>query len=117
MSQKSFRSLGVRPQVVDALAARGIITPFPVQELVLPDALAGSDVLVKSPTGSGKTLAFGLALVEPVQERRHQPGAGLIVGDLATHVPRDECGDLLRLVRPAVALGAQESASVHHRDQ
>ena len=59
----------------------------------------------------------GLALVEPVQERRHQPGAGLIVGDLATHVPRDECGDLLRLVRPAVALGAQESASVHHRDQ
>ena len=51
---ESFRSLGVRPQVVDALAARGIDTPFPIQRLVLPEALAGVDVLAKSPTGSGK---------------------------------------------------------------
>jgi ATP-dependent RNA helicase RhlE len=64
MSNQSFRSLGVRPQVVDALAARGITSPFPIQERVLPDAIAGSDVLAKSPTGSGKTLAFGLALLE-----------------------------------------------------
>ena len=64
MSNQSFRSLGVRPQVVDALAARGITSPFPIQERVLPDAIAGSDVLAKSPTGSGKTLAFGLALIE-----------------------------------------------------
>jgi ATP-dependent RNA helicase RhlE len=64
MSNESFRSLGVRPQIVDALAARGITTPFPIQRLVLPDALAGADVLAKSPTGSGKTLVFGLAVVE-----------------------------------------------------
>ena len=41
-----------------ALADRGITAPFPVQRLVVPDVLAGRDVLVKSPTGSGKTLAF-----------------------------------------------------------
>jgi len=64
MSDASFRTLGVRPQIVDALAARGIESPFPVQRIVLPDALAGNDVLAKSPTGSGKTLAFGLTVVE-----------------------------------------------------
>jgi len=69
MSDGGFRALGVRPQVVDALAERGIESPFPIQQLVLPDAIAGSDVLAKSPTGSGKTIAFGLAVVE-----RTRPG-------------------------------------------
>ena len=34
--------------------------PFPIQELVIPDALTGADVLAKAPTGSGKTFAFGV---------------------------------------------------------
>jgi ATP-dependent RNA helicase RhlE len=64
MSQQSFRELGVSATVVDALAARSIHKPFRIQELVLPDALAGLDVLAKSPTGSGKTLAFAIPIVE-----------------------------------------------------
>jgi superfamily II DNA/RNA helicase len=48
--------------VVRALAKRGIAQPFPVQEMVVRDALAGRDLLVQSPTGSGKTLAFGIPL-------------------------------------------------------
>src|SRR5207237_5972516 len=64
MSQQSFRELGVSRPVVDALAARSIHTPFSIQELALPDALAGLDVLVRSPTGSGKTLAFAVPIVE-----------------------------------------------------
>jgi superfamily II DNA/RNA helicase len=54
MSQKSFRELGVSEAVVAELATRSILEPFRIQELVLPDALAGLDVLAKSPTGSGK---------------------------------------------------------------
>ena len=53
MSDLSFRALGASPEVVDALAERGIHEPFRIQTLVLPDALAGLDVLAKSPTGSG----------------------------------------------------------------
>ncbi len=64
MSQQSFRELGVSAPVVDALAARSIHAPFRIQELVLPDALAGLDVLAKSPTGSGKTLAFAVPIAE-----------------------------------------------------
>jgi ATP-dependent RNA helicase RhlE len=64
MQDQSFRALGVSAEVADALERRGIVTPFPIQGLVLPDALAGLDVLAKAPTGSGKTLAFGLPVVE-----------------------------------------------------
>jgi ATP-dependent RNA helicase RhlE len=64
MQDQSFRALGVSAEVADALERRGIVTPFPIQALVLPDALAGLDVLAKAPTGSGKTLAFGLPVVE-----------------------------------------------------
>ncbi|MBS1890841.1 MAG: DEAD/DEAH box helicase, partial [Actinobacteria bacterium] len=56
--------------MVDALRARSIIEPFPVQKLVIADALAGHDLLVQSPTGSGKTLAFGVPLVDLLE-----PGA------------------------------------------
>src|SRR5215210_7201883 len=60
---KTFADLGVSGPVRAALDSRGITTPFPVQELVLPVALTGRDVMVSSPTGSGKTLAFGLPLI------------------------------------------------------
>ena len=64
MSQESFRALGISADIAQSLEQRGIITPFPIQALVLPDALAGLDVLAKAPTGSGKTFAFGLPIVE-----------------------------------------------------
>ncbi|MBA2460786.1 MAG: DEAD/DEAH box helicase [Actinobacteria bacterium] len=50
---QSFHELGVSARVAQALAERDIHTPFRIQTLVLPDALAGRDVLAKSPTGSG----------------------------------------------------------------
>jgi len=62
----SFADLGVSQPVVRALATRNILEPFPVQTLVIPDALAGRDVLVRSKTGSGKTLAFAIPIVERV---------------------------------------------------
>ncbi len=50
-----------------ALSRRGITQPFPIQRMVIRDALAGNDLLVQSPTGSGKTLAFGLPLVDLIE--------------------------------------------------
>jgi superfamily II DNA/RNA helicase len=79
MSQQSFAALGVSAPVTEALAARGISHPFRIQSLVVPDALAGQDVLAKSPTGSGKTLAFGLPLVERLDSRDGAPGALVLV--------------------------------------
>jgi ATP-dependent RNA helicase RhlE len=61
--------------VVDALRARSIAQPFPVQEMVIRDALAGRDLLVQSPTGSGKTLAFGVPLVDLIRPGGKGPHA------------------------------------------
>jgi ATP-dependent RNA helicase RhlE len=66
MSTQSFADLGVSESVARALSASGIDSPFAVQQSVVPDVLAGRDVLVKAPTGSGKTLAFGVPLVERI---------------------------------------------------
>src|SRR5437868_5054978 len=115
MSNESFRSLGVRPQIVDALAARAITAPFPIQQLVLRDALAGSDVLVKSPTGSGKTLAFGLALAERTRSGGPAPASLVLVPtrELAVQVaeelraPAKAAGLRVEAVYGGVPLGQQ----------
>jgi ATP-dependent RNA helicase RhlE len=79
VSHQSFRELGVSAPVVDALAARSIHEPFPIQALALPDALAGLDVLAKSPTGSGKTLAFALPIVQRTATTDTRPSALVLV--------------------------------------
>ena len=91
MSQQSFRELGASRPVVDALAARSIHQPFRIQELVLPDALAGLDVLAKSPTGSGKTLAFAVPIVERTTANDPRPSALVLVPtrELASQVTED----------------------------
>jgi ATP-dependent RNA helicase RhlE len=91
MSQQSFRELGVSTPVVDALAARSIREPFSIQTLVLPDALGGVDVLVRSPTGSGKTLAFALAIVERTPPAAPRPSALVLVPtrELASQVSEE----------------------------
>ena len=79
MSNQSFRELGASAPVVAALAARSIVKPFSIQELVLPDALQGLDVLVRSPTGSGKTLAFAVPIVERIEPGDPRPTALVLV--------------------------------------
>jgi superfamily II DNA/RNA helicase len=79
LTQHTFRELGVSTPIVDALSARSIHQPFPIQALVLPDALAGIDVLAKSPTGSGKTLAFAVPIVERTVATDPRPTALVLV--------------------------------------
>ena len=59
-----FADFGVSAPVLEVLARRNIIETFTIQARVLPDALAGRDVLARSCTGSGKTLAFAVPMVE-----------------------------------------------------
>ena len=76
---ESFSSLGVSAEVEHSLAARGIAEPFRIQTLVIPDAIAGRDILGQAPTGSGKTLAFGLPLVEVLSPQEKAPAALVLV--------------------------------------
>jgi len=78
-SVPSFTDLGLAPDLVDALSARGVTAPFPIQAATIPDALEGRDICGRAPTGSGKTIAFGLPIVERVQPARPRRPSCLIL--------------------------------------
>ncbi len=67
-SPTTFAELGVPGPLVAELARQGISAPFAIQSRVLPDALAGCDMLGRAQTGSGKTLAFGLPMLTRLAE-------------------------------------------------
>ncbi|MBA2324142.1 MAG: DEAD/DEAH box helicase [Pseudonocardiales bacterium] len=60
----TFAELGVHPDIVRALNEVGIERTFAIQELTLPLALAGEDVIGQARTGTGKTLGFGVPLLQ-----------------------------------------------------
>ena len=107
MSSKSFEALGASRPVVEALTKAGITDAFPVQSLVLPDALAGRDVLVKSPTGSGKTIAFAVPLVERIEAGDPRP-TGLVLAPT-----RELAQQIVEELRPLAAARALSIAAVY----
>ncbi len=71
----SFNQLGLRVELLKAVAAKGYIDPTPVQSRAIPVILNGRDILARAQTGTGKTDAFALPLVEilsrHLDEERH----------------------------------------------
>jgi superfamily II DNA/RNA helicase len=65
-SNPLFSALGVRRETVEALESVGITRAFAIQELTLPIALGGSDVIGQARTGTGKTLGFGIPILQRV---------------------------------------------------
>jgi ATP-dependent RNA helicase RhlE len=88
MSSQSFADLGVSRAVAGSLSQSGITQPFAIQRAVIADAIAGRDVIAKSPTGSGKTLAFGIPLVERISAEDPRPAALVLAPtrELATQI-------------------------------
>ena len=68
----TFAELGTQTDVVRALTEAGIERAFAIQELTLPLALAGEDIIGQARTGTGKTLGFGV----PLLQRITNPGDG-----------------------------------------
>lgn len=100
----SFADLGLCDELVGVLAARGIHSPFPVQEMTIPDALAGHDVCGKAKTGSGKTLAFGLPVLQLMGRASPRFPTGLVLvptRELASQV-KEELGPLAKAVKRKV---------------
>jgi ATP-dependent RNA helicase RhlE len=106
---KSFQDLGVSAPVIEALAKVGVVAPFPVQALVMRDAMSGADVLAKSETGSGKTLAFAIPIVERLDRSASKRPLALVLvptRELAVQV-RDDFAPVARAkgLKMAVAYG------------
>jgi len=65
-TNSNFADLGVDEKLIAALKESGIEYPFPIQEMAIPIALTGADIIGQARTGTGKTLAFGLPLLQHV---------------------------------------------------
>src|SRR3954466_8565883 len=61
---EAFAALGVRPSILKALAAAKFEKPSEIQQLLIPRALAGVDILGQARTGTGKTAAFGIPILQ-----------------------------------------------------
>jgi superfamily II DNA/RNA helicase len=87
----TFRELGVVPEIADALEAEGIVEAFPIQELALPIALGGHDIIGQARTGTGKTLAFGASLLQRIEHGGREPRALVVAPtrELALQVTDD----------------------------
>ena len=63
---RTFGEFGVRADIVEALSAVGITSPFPIQAMCLPVALDGHDIIGQAKTGTGKTLGFGIPMLQRI---------------------------------------------------
>ncbi|MFJ3488768.1 DEAD/DEAH box helicase [Leifsonia aquatica] len=62
----TFSELNIDQDMVDALAAKGIVEPFPIQAQTIPLALSGQDIIGQAKTGTGKTFGFGLPIIQRI---------------------------------------------------
>jgi superfamily II DNA/RNA helicase len=73
----TFAELGVRDEIVRALTEDGKNHPFAIQELTLPLALAGDDLIGQARTGMGKTLAFGVPMLQRITTDQERELSGI----------------------------------------
>ena len=73
-----WEELELDDRLIGVLKAADLNKPAKVQQLSIPQALDGRDLLVSAPTGTGKTLAFGLPLLDALMKN-----AGLFIARAA----------------------------------
>jgi ATP-dependent RNA helicase RhlE len=102
----SFETLGLKPELLRAVADKGYTVPTPIQAQAIPAVLAGGDVLAGAQTGTGKTAGFTLPLLQKLGARGSRNPRALVLTptrELAAQVAQSiqdygKYGDLRTLV-------------------
>jgi len=89
-----FTDFNVHPDITDALAEVGITRTFAIQELTLPIALGGHDLIGQARTGTGKTLGFGVPMLQRLINTRE--GADGLPQALVVVPTRELCVQVAR---------------------
>ena len=119
---KSFADLNVSAGLLKAIAEMGFEAPTPIQEMTIPAALAGRDIIGQAQTGTGKTASFAVPVIEKkpagLPAVRADPGADPRTGDPGRRGDRPalevqeplRADRLRRLVAGAAGQGAAAAA-------
>ena len=91
MSNIRFEEFKISEEILKAIDNLGYKNPSEVQAIVIPTALEGKDIIVKSQTGSGKTAAFAIPLCESADIEETEPQALILTPtrELALQVSQD----------------------------
>ncbi len=63
-----FEEMGLSQPLLRAISNMGFETTTPIQELAIPPAVAGRDIIGQAQTGTGKTAAFGIPMIEKIAQ-------------------------------------------------
>ncbi|KAJ50134.1 superfamily II DNA/RNA helicase [Clostridium tetanomorphum] len=110
MEQLNFKSFHLSQEILKALKKLEYKKPSEVQEKVIPLALKGKDIIVKSETGSGKTAAFAIPICERIELERKEPQALVLTPtrELAVQIKDDISNiGIFKRIRCAVVFGKQ----------
>jgi ATP-dependent RNA helicase DeaD len=61
---KRFYNFNLSDEVLNAVSGMGFEQPTPIQEIAIPPAMEGLDIIGQAQTGTGKTAAFGIPIIE-----------------------------------------------------
>lgn len=75
---ESFKNLGLKKEIVEAIKRKGFEKPTTIQEKTIPLTIKGRDLIAGSKTGSGKTFAFSAGILQNM-EKQHNPYALILV--------------------------------------
>ncbi len=98
----NFKSLGIRPELVEALKKSGITEPTPIQAQTIPYILNHKDIIARAQTGTGKTLAFLLPLLEKINPKQNSVQALILspTRELAIQIT-----DVAKTLAPVLGIG------------
>lgn len=114
MKELDFRDFNISEEISEALAKLGYEEPTKVQRKVVPEALRGRDIIVKSKTGSGKTASFGIPICEKVEVEKGNPQVLVLTPtrELCIQVKEDISNiGRLKKIRAAAVFGKQPFAT------
>lgn len=120
MQEITFESLGLRPELLQAVMTLGFEAPTPIQAQAIPTLLTGRDIIGQAQTGTGKTAAFALPLLNRIQPGGRLPQALVLTPtrELALQVSQatHEFASVLKTRILPVYGGAPYGRQIHRLD-
>lgn len=71
----TFQQLNISRPTLRALEEKNYVSPTPIQQQAIPEAMNGRDIIGIAQTGTGKTAAFAIPIIERLRGRKAERGA------------------------------------------
>ena len=99
MSEITFESLNLIPEMQRAVTEMGFTEPTDIQSQAIPMLREGLDVIARSQTGTGKTMAFAIPAVELIDREEAEPTVQVLILCPTRELAQQGCEEIKKLIR------------------